>query len=331
MPSDVPSKEPSPSRRWVRAALLVLGVAVLTAIVVSTGVERILEALRDALPLIPVLLALDVLYATCEVLAHRSVLGPRAREIPLISFLRVSMMTYCTSALAPLGRAGGEVVRAMGFAPFVGAGRATAAGANMQGSVLIANALISIPCAIAVGRVVGAAHALTWLIAVNALGTLVLGSATWILSRSKLGARIGARFPKLRKLGFDLDEGARATKFELLFATFFATLSRFVQVGQYALLLLSVGGAVTVSSVLVTMGIHLVGAGFGDMVPSQVGVHEATYRLFADVIGLADPARAVSIALLARIVSYLVAGLCLISIPILARAETKRAESIESL
>lgn len=329
MASDVPSKEPSSSRPWVRAALLLLGVVVLTAIVVSTGVDRVLEALREALPLIPVLLVLDVFYASFEVLAHRSVLGPRAREIPLISFLRVSMVTYCTAALAPLGRAGGEVARAMGFAPFVGAGRATAAGANMQGSVLIANALISIPCAIAVARVVGAAHALTWLIAANAFGTLVLGSATWILSRSKLGARLGARFPKLKKLGSDLDEGARATKSELLRATLFATLSRGVQVGQYAVLLLSVGGAVTVSSVLVTMGIHLVGAGFGDMVPSQVGVHEATYRLFADVIGLADPARAVSIALLARIVSYLVAGLCLISIPILTRAETKRAESIE--
>lgn len=97
MPSDAPSKEPSPSRPWVRAALLALGV-LLTAIVVSTGVERILQALRYALPLIPALLALDVLYATCEVLAHRSVLGLRAREIPLISFLRVSMMTYCTSS-----------------------------------------------------------------------------------------------------------------------------------------------------------------------------------------------------------------------------------------
>jgi len=329
MPSDEPSKEPSPSRSWVRPALLLLGVVVLTAIVVSTGVERVLEALRDALPFIPFLLVLDVLYATCEVLAHRSVLGPRAREIPLVSFVRVSMMTYCTAALAPLGRAGGEVVRAMGFSPFVGAGRATAAGANMQGSVLIANALISIPCAIAVARVVGVAHALTWLITANALGTLVLGSATWILSRSKLGARIGARFPKLKQLGAELDEGARATRLELLRATLFATLSRVVQVGQYAVLLLSVGGAVTLSSVLVTMGIHLVGAGFGDMVPSQIGVHEATYRIFADVIGLADPAHAVSIALLARIVSYLVAGLCLTMIPVLARAESKRTESIK--
>lgn len=331
MPADEPAKAPSTSRPWVRAALLLLGVVVLTAVIVSTGVERVLEALREALPWVPVLIALDVLYATCEVLAHRSVLGPRASEIPIASFVRVSMVTYCTAALAPLGRAGGEVARAMGFAPFVGAGRATAAGANMQGSVLVANALISIPCAVAVARIVGATHALTWLITANALGTLVLGSATWILSRSKLGARMGARFPKLKKLGTELDEGARATRFELIRATLLATLSRVVQVGQYAVLLLAVGGAVSLSSVLVTMGIHLVGAGFGDMVPSQVGVHEATYRLFADVIGLADPARAVSIALLARLVSYLVAGLCLIGIPVLTRAEAKRAESIASV
>ena len=325
----MPEAEPSqaPLRSWARVALLVLGVVVLTAVVVSTGVERVAEALIEALPLLPVLLVLDVLYATSEVFAHRAVLGPRAREVPLISFIRISMATYCTAALAPLGRAGGEVIRAMGFTPFVGAGRATAAGANMQGSVLIANSIISIPCAIAVGRVVGATHALTWLITANALGTLILGSATWILSRSKLGSRIGARFPKLKKLGAELDEGARATRSELLSATAFATLSRMVQVAQYSVLLFAVGGAVTLSSVLVTMGIHLVGAGFGDMVPSQVGVHEATYRLFAEVIGLADPARAVSIALLARIVSYLVAGLCLVCIPLLTRVESREVKA----
>ena len=323
MAASDPAHAPTSSRSWARITLLTLGVVVLTAIVLNTGVERVLTTLRDALPWIPLLLLLDVLYATSEVFAHRSVLGPRAGEIPVISFVRISLSTYCTATLAPLGRAGGEVIRAVGFKAFVGAGRATAAGANMQGSVLIANAIISIPCAIAVARVAGATHALTWLIAANAVGTLFLGSAVWVLSRSRFGARLGRRFPKLKALGAELDEGARATRSELLLATFFATLSRLVQVVQYSVLLLSVGGVVTLSSMLVTMGIHLVGAGFGDMVPSQVGVHEATYRLFADIIGLSDPARAVSIALLARLVSYLVAAVSLAAIPLLTRMESR--------
>ena len=77
------------------------------------------------------------------------------------------------------------------------------------------------------------------------------------------------------------------------------------------MILHAVGGALTISSGFVTQGIHLVGAALGDMVPNQVGFNEGAYRVFAEALGLGhDPARAVSIALVARLAQFILAGLC---------------------
>jgi hypothetical protein len=45
------------------------------------------------------------------------------------------------------------------------------------------------------------------------------------------------------------------------------------------------------------------------MVPNQVGITEGAYRLFSDVLGLgSEPARAIGIALVARICQSTLAG-----------------------
>jgi hypothetical protein len=90
------------------------------------------------------------------------------------------------------------------------------------------------------------------------------------------------------------------------------SLGRTLQALQYGLMLVAVGGSLTVVSALVSQAIHLVGAGVGDFVPNQVGITEGAYRIFAPALGLEDdPARAIGIALIARACQFLLAGVCL--------------------
>src|SRR5690606_14569449 len=81
---------------------------------------------------------------------------------------------------------------------------------------------------------------------------------------------------------------------------------------QYGVILLAVGGTLTIVSALVAQAIHLVGAGLGDMVPNQVGVTEFAYGAFAGDLDLeAVKAQAISIALVHRICQFALAGSCL--------------------
>jgi hypothetical protein len=81
----------------------------------------------------------------------------------------------------------------------------------------------------------------------------------------------------------------------------------------------AVAGSFKFTSSFVAEGVHLVGAGLGDMVPNQVGVAEGAFRYFAPTLGLgASPEKALAIALVARIsvvVSAALAALALLLVP----------------
>lgn len=296
--------------RIARALLLLAGVGVLVFLVHDVGAAAIGRTLLGAAPWMPLVIAFDLGFFACEALAHRRVLGPARGAIPWSRFVRSSFLYYCVLAIAPLGRAGAEIARAASFAPYVGGGRAAAAAANVQASVLLANLAISIPCGIAVGLGLGWQHPLAWLLALNGIGTGVLGAITLALvRRSRLGRWLGARFPKLASAGAELDEAVAAPPHDLLVASAWCTAARTVQIGMYAAILAAIGAIPSITGTLIALGVHLVGAGFGDLVPNQVGILEGAYRVFADAVGLAhDPARAVSIALVARAAQILIAG-----------------------
>lgn len=297
----------------LRALLLALGVAGVVYLVVETGPARVWATLVGGAWTLPFVMVLDAGYFVCEALAHRSVLGEGARSIPLRTFARATMLTYVVASLVPLGRAGGEVARATAFIPFVGAGRAAAAGTNVQLAAFVGNTFISALCFAACVRVLGLPHWLTGLIAFNGIGTLLLALVTWTLGRrSAIGVWISGRWPSLAERFAGMGDGLRASPRELARAIGFACLARVVQIGQYAGFLLAVGLTPTLLATLLALSVHLVGAGLGDVVPNQVGVLEGAYRVFADALSLGgDPARAVSIALFARVSQIGVATLCL--------------------
>ncbi|HLK36914.1 MAG TPA: hypothetical protein VKU41_09215, partial [Polyangiaceae bacterium] len=72
----------------------------------------------------------------------------------------------------------------------------------------------------------------------------------------------------------------------------------------------------------------LVGATAGDVLPNQVGVVDGAYRAFAGALGLsAAPARALSIALVARTAQLVVAGTCAAVVAVTRRAAPARDEA----
>jgi hypothetical protein len=311
---DAPSSEPRwlrLTKRIARPVLLLLGIGAIVLLVRDAGPEQVLATLVGAGIWLPAILALEIGWMAMDVVALRLLYGAPARQVPASAWVRSAMMAYGIMVLLPGGRAGGEVARAAVLAPHVGGAGAAAVATRLQAATLLANTLISVPCLLAVWQ--GApGSALAWMVLGNAAVTGVLGGGILLATqRASVGGWLGRRIAALASHGAKFDEALRGTTpaWPAILAT---TFGRALQALQYGLMLLAVGGSLTLSSALVSQAIHLVGAGLGDFVPNQVGITEGAYRLFAPALGLADdPARAIGIALVARTCQFLLAGVCL--------------------
>jgi hypothetical protein len=292
-----------------KALLFVFGVAAVVALVNEAGPDAVLHTLLESAVYLPIVLALEIGFMSMDVLALRSFLGERGASVPVLVWVRTAMLAYGVMILLPAGRAGGEVARATGLAPYVGASHAAALATRLQAATLIGNTLISIPAWIAVGMAVDFGTPLAWMVLGNGIVTGVLGGVILFASRrSSIGGWLGKHIRALADHGDDFDEALRdeVSWTRPILSTFFG---RVLQAVQYGVILLAVGGVLTPISALVSQGIHLVGAGLGDMVPNQVGITEGAYRLFAPALGLASaPARAIGIALVARLCQFFLAG-----------------------
>lgn len=297
--------------RWL---LLVIGAVAVVVLVRDAGFERVSAVVVSAAPWLPLILVLEAAWISMDAVALRFIYRERGRGIPLSAWIRSSAIAYGVMVLLPAGRAGGEIARAAHLSRHVGMLAATAA-AQVQGSTLFANAVISVPCFLAVAAGVGASHYLAVLIALNGVATAMLGvGILFVASRSRLGDRLGARFRFLRPFSAQLDEAAQPLVAFPKRAALCTVTGRLIQTVQYGIILASIGGTLTVDSALVAQGIHLVGSGLGDMVPNAVGITEAAYRFFAETLGFrGEPARAIAIALVARLTQYGLAGVALLS------------------
>jgi hypothetical protein len=89
---------------------------------------------------------------------------------------------------------------------------------------------------------------------------------------------------------------------------------RWLQVAQYGIVVLAVGGVLSARGAFVGHGIHMVGATVGAAVPNQAGVVDGAYVAFADVLGFPGaPAKALSVALVLRASQLLLAVICVIA------------------
>lgn len=295
-----------------RVLLLILGVGAVVYLVYDAGPAAVWATLVAAGVYLPFVMLGEIGFVGMDVVSLRHMFGEHARRAPASVWLRSAMMAYGIMILLPAGRAGGEVARAANLGPYVGGARAAAGAAVLQGVTLWGNTLISIPCFIAVAAASGMGSSLAWLVLGNGLVTGVIGTVLLFGARfSRIGGWLGKRIKALASHGASFDESLREMKTPLI-PIGAALLGRVSQSVQYGVILLAVGGTLTLGSAFVAQAIHLVGAGLGDMVPNQVGITEGAYRLFASHLGLQDAvAQAIAIALVHRICQFFLAGLSL--------------------
>jgi hypothetical protein len=299
-----------------RALLAVLGLALVAYLVRDAGPERVLDVLWASGSWLPVILALELVQLACDVLALRSILGAAAwSAIPVPSLVRSSATAYSMMVLLPAGRAAGEVTRATILSRFIGVPRAASASTKLQAAYLSANGVLSL----AAWGVVSSRFGLTSPLALLLLGNVVVQAFISIgLIAILRDARLGRWLDRMRRRALGLAEETvpldpgdrRRVPWQ---ASVVCSVARAAQVAQYGVILHAVGGAANIRSAFVVHGIHLVGATLGDFLPNQLGVVDGAYRAFATDVGFPDdPARALSIAFLARIAQLICACACLI-------------------
>ncbi len=313
-PGEAPTKQHA--ARWNRVksvgrwVLLALGIGAVVGLVYDVGAAQVWNALVRAGMWMPLVILCEIGFATMDIVSLRIMHGDRARSVPLSVWMRSGMLAYGVMILLPAGRAGGEVMRAASLTSYIGAPRAAAGAALLQGVTLWGNTLISIPCYIAVATASSPTSALALFVAGNGLVTALLGLALHFGVRgSRVGGWLGRRIKALASHGVHFDASLREMEPMPILPICAAFLGRVFQAVQYGVILFAVGGELTVQSSLVAQSIHLVGAGLGDMVPNQIGITEGAYRVFGDNLPLSGVAAyAVAIALVHRICQFALAG-----------------------
>jgi hypothetical protein len=297
-----------------RVCLAFAGLGLVAYFVRSAGPGRVAEVLLQAGSWLPVIMLLELVQPTTDVVALRLLLGKDAAAVPLAAWARSSAIAYAMMSLVPAGRVAGEVTRAALLANHVGAARAASASARMQAAYMFANGVLSgTACAVAASWL-GWHAVLTLLLAGNTLMMVVLSTALLaILWHGRVGRWLDAlrrRFVHVAEPPPALAPEERRVPWR---SAMVATLGRASQALQYGVILHAVGGAATVRGAFLAHGIHLVGATAGDMIPNQLGVVDGVYRTFAEALGFAGaPARALSIAFVAHITQLVCASACVV-------------------
>jgi uncharacterized membrane protein YbhN (UPF0104 family) len=270
-----------------------------------------MEVFSETWRWIPMVAALEILFVSMDVISLRCLLGEAAGRVPRAAWVRSTAVAYASTILLPTTRAAGEAARAATLAPSLGAADAVATCTRLQACSLLGNVAIStvIMAVLLVARIDSGPLKLLLLgnaaiCAAGATGLLVL------LANGRFGAWLKRRLHR-----FETQEHPthlRPTRWQVTLAAAFAVVGRLFQTVQYGVALHAVGGHATVTTAFATQGAHLVGAALGGFVPGQIGVAEGTYQAFAATLGLGrEPARALTIALVARVAQVGLAVACI--------------------
>lgn len=316
------------ARPWVtalRGLLFVGGVGLVVWLVRGVGVDRVLAVFRENWAWIPVVALLEMMFVSMDLVSLRVLLGPSARRVSLSLWVRSTAVAYASTILLPAGRAAGEAGRAATISPSVGAADAVAACSRLQACFLLANACVStliVSVLVTQGRL---GRTLMPLLLGNAAACTAIGGGILLLLANGGVADWIKR--KLRRFEAGKEAGTlRPSRRQVAFAVGSCLVGRLFQTAQYGVALHAVGGHATPVTAFATQGTHLVGAAIGDLVPGQVGVTEGAFRAFAEMLGLgADPARALSIALVARVAQLGLAMACVVTAAVMSGASRKPA------
>jgi hypothetical protein len=314
----------------LRVALGLVGLALVVYLIHDAGPERVVSVLWEAGSWLPLILALELTQLGCDVLALRSILGRAWSQVPLPSLVRSSGVAYAMMVLLPAGRAAGEVTRATVLSKHLGVPRAASTSTKLQAAYLSANGVLSAAAWTVVAGRFGVASPLALLllgnVVIQAFISVGLIAILWDARLGRWLDRVRRRFLGQKEEPAPLDASDR--KRVPWRAAAVCTVARAAQVTQYGVILHAVGGAGTFRNAFITHGIHLIGATLGDFMPNQLGVVDGAYRAFAADVGFAhEPARALSIAFLARIAQLICAGACVVVVAMLRGAPSRESGS----
>ncbi len=308
----------------LRACLGVLGLFYVVHLIRAAGAGRVGTVLLQAGAWLPLVVALELYQAASDFGSLRAILGDDWRKVPARTWLRSSLIAYAMMILVPAGRAAGEVARAALLSRTLGAARAATTSTQLQAAYLSANGLLSLLELGFVATFFGPRSTLALLLVGNVVFQAIISAG---LLAILWDARIGRGLDRLRRRFIrgaveapPMDPAIRRKLPLRAFAI--CSVSRSMQLLQYAIVLHAVGGAFSAHGAVITHGIHLVGATLGDLVPNQLGVVDGMYRAFAGAMGFGDaPERALSIAFVVRAAQFIVAGACVMLAPLTRSAE----------
>jgi hypothetical protein len=316
----------------LRVVLALLGLALVAYLVRDAGPERVAGVLWAAGPWLPLILALEVAQWGCDYVALRTILGSHWEEIPLGTIVRSATIAYAMMVLLPAGRAVGEVTRSSILSRYIGLPRAATASTLLQAAYLSANGVLSAASWAVVASSLGAGSPLALLLAGNVVVQAVISvGLIAILWDARLGRWLDRHRRRLLNLPDSAPMEAGARRRVPVRAAVVCSVARAMQVAQYGVILHAVGGNATPRASFVAHGIHLIGSTLGDFLPNQLGVVDGAYRAFAADLGFeGEPARALSIAFLARIGQLICAAAAVIAAALLRGARASANEEVRS-
>ena len=313
--------------RWV---LLAGGIVFIGYLVQKAGPAQVASALVTAGPYIPLVILFEAVILATDTAAFAAILGPeRRKQISARGWIRSSCVSFVCLALLPAGRTASEVARATVVAQYTGAFRSAAAGAELQAAALIADGVISGIVGLGIWVMVGSQGKLAWMLGGNFLLAGTLGLLLFLLLHNqKFASWVKKKFPRLAK---NASEEVTTPRFYGILPTAWSVFGRCLQVAQYGVAVLAVGGALSLRGAFVGHGIHMVGATVGAAVPNQVGVVDGAYVAFANVLGFPNaPAKALSVALVLRASQLVFAAVCMVLATLTREAPAKVPEAAAS-
>lgn len=283
----------SRGRRALR--LLATAAALLMAayFVRAAGPAQLFVRASEGSRWLPFLIVFQLGIIAMDVSALRHLLGARD-EAPKRIWLRATALAFACDVFLPAGRAAGEALRAAALSRWFGSRRAAQSGARQQACSLLATGTASALAALASLRF----PLLASLLVGNAALCCSLGGALLAVIQNRRIARWVK--PIIVRLFGEASERQEAAEHPSLVRAYcFCLGGRLVQVLQYGVALVAVGGTMTPTHALAASGVHLVGATAGDFLPGQLGATEGAYSVFANALDLSEAA-ALSLVVLVR-------------------------------
>lgn len=294
-----------------RVVLLIGGIIAIAILVRNAGPAKVAAVLRDAWIFFPVLVACEIAMVACDVSCVRWQIGPERTKIPFRSWIHSSTFAYALQILFPAGRPAGEIARGSVLGRHVGYPRAIAASVAYQCSNLYAVATLSINTAVLSYAYMGpAAGSLPKFALLNAAIVFFFGTFFGRMLRSTRAADFIMKRFKLDEASKD-DLRVAVKHHSVPRGALFCMVGRTIQLGQYGIAVLAIGGKFGLVPAAVAHGIQLFGATIGDLIPNQLGAVEGTYSAFSDVMQL-TPERVLALPLLIRITQISLATTCLV-------------------